>query len=114
MNEPIISPLLFYGLSLLDGFVGLFLIVSIVSLVGVFVLTEDYEEDKYRNSKKAGIVSAIFFFLFIFTPSQRTAEKMLIAHYCTPAAVQEIGNKLEMSTVKLIEKIMNHRKEEKK
>lgn len=114
MNEPIISPWLFYGLSLLDGLVGFFLIISIVAFAGIFVLAEDYGENKFRNSKKAGIVFVISFLLFLLVPSQRTVEKMLIAHYCTPATVQQIGDKLEMSTVRMIEKIMNHKRENEK
>jgi len=113
MNEPIISPWLFYGLSLLDGIMMLFLMVSLVSFAGIFVLYNEYGEDKFKNSKKAGIIFAISFLLFIFIPSQRTVEKMLIAHYCTPATVQQIGDKLEMSTVRMIEKIMNHKRENK-
>lgn len=113
MNEPIISPWLFYGLSLLDGFVGFFLLVSMVSFAGIFVLAKDYGDDRFKDSKKAGIIFAISFLLFLLTPGQQTVEKMLIAHYCTPATVQEIGDKLEMSTVRIIEKIMNHKKEKK-
>ena len=113
MNEPIISPWLFYGLSLLDGLVGFFLIVSMVAFAGIFVFVDDYKEDKFKNSKKAGIVFVISFLLFLLIPSQRTVEKMLIAHYCTPATVQQIGDKLEMSTVRMIEKIMNHKRENK-
>lgn len=113
MNEPIINPWLFYGLSLLDGIMMLFLMVSLVSFAGIFVLANEYGEDKFKNSKKAGIIFVISFLLFIFIPSQRTVEKMLIAHYCTPATVQQIGDKLEMSTVRMIEKIMNHKRENK-
>lgn len=113
MDEPIISPWLFYGLSLLDGILALFFLVSVVSFAGIFVLQKDYGEDRFKDSKKAGVVFIISFLLFIFIPSQRTVEKMLIAHYCTPATVQEIGDKLEMSTVRVIEKIMNHKREKK-
>ena len=113
MNEPIISPWVFYGLSLLDGIVAFFLLISMVSFAGIFVLEKEYEEDRFKNSKKAGIVFVISFLLFLFIPGQRTVEKMLIAHYCTPATVQQIGDKLEMSTVRMIEKIMNHKREKK-
>lgn len=113
MNEPIISPWLFYGLSLLDGIVAFFLIISMVSFAGIFVLAKDYGEDKFADSKKALVVFVISFLLFLLIPSQRTVEKMLIAHYCTPATVQQIGDKLEMSTVRMIEKIMNHKREKK-
>lgn len=113
MNEPIISPWVFYGLSLLDGTVAFFLLISMVSFAGIFVLAQDYGEDRFKNSKKAGIVFVISFLLFLLIPGQRTVEKMLIAHYCTPATVQEIGDKLEMSTARVIEKIMNHRREKK-
>lgn len=111
MNEPIISPWVFYGLSLLDGIVAFFLMISMVSFAGIFALAKDYGEDKFKNSKRAGIVFAITFLLFLLVPGQRTVEKMLIAHYCTPATVQQIGDKLEMSTVRMIEKIMNHKRE---
>ena len=113
MNEPIISPWLFYGLSLLNGIVFLFLLISMVSFAGIFMLAKDYGEDRFSNSKKALIVFVISFLLFLLTPVQSTVEKMLIAHYCTPATVQEIGDKLEMSTARVIEKIMNHRREKK-
>ena len=111
MNEPIISPWLFYGLSLLDGIVAFFLIISTVSFAGIFVLYNEYGENKFANSKKALVVFVISFLLFLLLPGQRTVEKMLIAHYCTPATVQQIGDKLEMSTVRMIEKIMNHKRE---
>lgn len=111
MNEPIISPWVFYGLSLLDGIVAFFLMVSMVSFAGIFVLDNEYGEDRFKNSKKALIVFVISFLLFLLIPGQRTVEKMLIAHYCTPATVQQIGDKLEMSTVRMIEKIMNHKRE---
>lgn len=113
MNEPIISPWVFYGLSLLDGIVAFFLMMSMVSFAGIFVLARDYGEDKFNDSKKALVVFVISFLLFLLIPGQRTVEKMLIAHYCTPATVQEIGDKLEMSTARVIEKIMNHRREKK-
>ena len=111
MNEPIISPWVFYGLSLLDGIVAFFLLISMVSFAGIFVLYNEYGEDKFKNSKKALVVFVISFLLFLLIPGQRTVEKMLIAHYCTPATVQQIGDKLEMSTVRMIEKIMNHKRE---
>ena len=113
MNEPIISPWVFYGLSLLDGIVAFFLLISMVSFAGIFVLAKDYGEDRFKDSKKAGIIFVISFLLFLLIPGQRTVEKMLIAHYCTPATMQQIGDKLEMSTARVIEKIMNHRRESK-
>ena len=113
MNEPIISPWVFYGLSLLNGIDCFFLLISMVSFAGIFMLAKDYGEDKFADSKKALVVFVISFLLFLLIPSQSAAEKMLIAHYCTPATVQEIGDKLEMSTARVIEKIMNHRRENK-
>ena len=113
MNEPIISPWIFYVIGTLDGFCILFLVVSLVCLALGFIVYDEYKEDKFKLPIKFWVVSLISLFLFIFTPAQRTAERMLIAHYCTPNTIQQISDKIEISTTKLIEMILQGRKAEK-
>ena len=112
MNEPIISPWIFYVIGTLDGFCMLFITTSITCLVFSCIMYDGYKEDKFKLTIRLWITSFVLFIFFIFTPGQKTAERMLIAYYCTPNTIQQISDKVETSTAKLIEMILQNRKTE--
>ena len=142
MNEPIISPWLFYFadmLCLLPALLGFIIVVCVVTYIIYNVCRKDAyltlnhyrdmgnrpdwileaKEDirrfdaKIKVAKVVGIISLI---LALFIPSKETAYKMFVAYHVTPANIQMTEDMVDKSIDKVIEKIINYQKklEEKK
>lgn len=142
MNEPIISPWLFYFADMLcplPALLGFIIVVCIATYVLYTAcrknayLTLNHYRDAYNHPdwilevkeeirdfdakiKVAKVVGIISLILALFTPSKETAYKMFVAYHVTPANIQMTGDVVDKSIDKVIEKIINYQKklEEKK
>ena len=113
MNEPIISPWVFYIASFVDAikFFAAFMtmLLGIASTIGLFILVNDNPTDK----EKKGImcifkITVATFLIACFVPSSATIYKMVVAQQITPANIQTVGDKVDKSVDKIIEKIINY------
>lgn len=113
MNEPIVSPLVFYVASFVDaikfgaGFMAM--LFGIASTIGLFIWVNEYPTDK----EKKGIMciwkmTVATFLIACFVPSSATIYKMVVAKQITPANIQMVGDKVDKSVDKIIEKIINY------
>ena len=142
MNEPIISPWLFYFADMLCP-LPVLLCVIITVCVATYILCNACRKDAYlrlnnyrdgdnrpywvseakeeiksfdAKIKVAKVVGIISLILALFVPSKETAYKMFIAYHVTPANIQMTEDMVDKSIDKVIEKIINYQKklEEKK
>lgn len=142
MNEPIISPWLFYFIDMLNQLpplLGFIIVVCAVTYVlytacrkDAYLRLNDYRDGDNRpywvseakeeirdfdaKIKVAKVVGIISLILALFVPSKETAYKMFVAYHVTPANVQMTEDMVDKSIDKVIEKIINYQKklEEKK
>ena len=144
MNEPIISPWLFYFIDMLNPLpplLGLIITVCFATYIlctmcrkDAYLRLNDYRDgyDRPRPNwilevkeeircfdakiKVAEVVGIISLILALFIPSKETAYKMFVAYHVTPANVQMTEDMVDKSIDKVIEKIINYQKklEEKK
>ena len=84
---PIINPFYFYLIELCGAIKTVAIIVLVFSLVvvtfGILSFEIDGDKTMRRVEKIAVIIGAICVLLIIAIPSEKTAEKMLIAKYVT-------------------------------
>lgn len=110
MNEPIISPYIIYLLSLVEN-VRFVLAIASFGLAIFMVLspawTDSFTEHVgcFKKMVVAFIVSVI---LLVFIPSSDVITKMLIAQHVTPQNIQMIGDGVDKSIDRVIEKIINY------
>lgn len=115
MNEPIISPWVFYWIetmSRIEDFAGIVITVTIpVSIPLVMfgtqiIKTGVLSKERYKKITKgiiiAGIISVI---AYIFIPSKGTMYKMLAASYMTQENIENVGESIDKIADKLVEKI---------
>lgn len=115
MNEPIISPWVFYWIetmSQIKDFAGIVITVTVpVSIPLVMLRTQIIKigvlsEERYKKITKgiiiAGIISVI---AYIFIPSRGTMYKMLAASYITQENIESVGESIDKIADKLVEKI---------
>ena len=134
MNEPIISPWLFYFADMLRPLPPLLFLIIIACAV-TYIVSNLCKKDAYLsiNScrrmntsldfiqeleeeikkfdtkiKVATVVGIISLILALFIPSKETAYKMFIAYHVTPANVQMTEDMVDKSIDKVIEKIINY------
>ena len=116
--EPIINPLWFYLIGVVDNLqivVGIILILScialaIVSLIMFFEYSELYLEErekqtyfKYLKTALKVIIPCII--ITSFTPSSDTIYKMIIADNITPHNIEVVGDAVEGGIDYIFEKI---------
>ena len=116
--EPIINPLWFYLIDVVDSLqtvVGIILILScialaIVSLIMFFEYSELYLEEqekqayfKYLKTILKVIIPCII--ITSFTPSSDTIYKMIIADNITPHNIEVVGDAVEGGIDYIFEKI---------
>ena len=86
MNEPIISPLFIYLLSLVDNTIAFLIIIIIALCFSIFmvvVTTELCDEEDKLIFKRLTITLFIFILLFILIPNKETLLSMLVSKYIT-------------------------------
>lgn len=116
--EPIINPLWFYLIGVVDNLqivVGIILILScialaIVSFIMFFEYLESYLEErekqtyfKYLKTALKVIIPCII--ITILTPSSDTIYKMIIADNITPHNIEVVGDAVEGGIDYIFEKI---------
>lgn len=94
--EPIISPLIFYFISVL-GNLGVASITIIIAAGGALFATSlwgfidgDFSPGLAKTIKILSIVLIVFLVAYILTPSQETCYQMLVASVVTPDNLEMI------------------------
>lgn len=107
MNEPIISPWLFYALFVVDN-VKCALVLSMLICVVVFFLLPmvDTDEGIEKYMKTICAVFIISGVLMVFTPDSKTITQMIIAKHITISNIEKAGQLTERAVDKIIEKIV--------
>ena len=126
MNEPIVSPWMFYMIDVLVSLHHFLFATIIVLAVPLFLalcaylssVTDDDVDDETLEILRC--VRKIFFtlcaiisvsvVLIIAIPSQDTMYKMLAANYLTPANIESVGESVDKIADKVVEKINNIQK----
>ena len=112
MNEPIISPLLFYWagrieliriICCVEGFV----VTALVVTIAIAVLTDDCEHDySVKQLKILACVALILDTLAVFLPTKTEMFAMYVAEKITPVNTEAMGGFTEKTLDALIEKIL--------
>ena len=113
MNEPIISPWVFYLLSVVDNMRDALLIAAfIMCILIIFGLawTDGFTEHvkAFKMIVAAFIVSLTF---LIFVPTSDVIIKMMIAQHITANNIEKAGNLTEQAVDKIIEKVVKAARE---
>lgn len=115
MNEPIISPWIFYWMSVVDnlrsliGFIGLLATGTTICfcLDWIVQLGDKNYSVKYKQEIKLfaciGLVCAV---LFALIPNEKTLTRMIIASYVTPQNIEIVQGEANKSVDYLINKIV--------
>ena len=110
MDEPIISPWLFYWVGVMNSYDAvngiLFLVLTFMMVLLIPALVDDGGVNKEKANciiKKALYVWIFMFLGIIFIPSKETTYKMIIAQYVTPRNTEIATQNAE----RLIERISN-------
>lgn len=116
--EPIINPLWFYLIDVVDGvkftcafmLIVSFIALAIISFVFLFLWSEDNLEEKEKQSyfrylKLVLKVIIPFAIITIFTPCSDTIYKMIIADNVTPHNIEVVGDTIEGGIDYIFEKI---------
>ena len=112
MNEPIISPFLFYWagrielIRIICCVVG-FVVTALVITIAIAVLTDDCEHDySVKQLKILACVALILDTLAVFLPTKTEMIAMYAAEHITPANIEATGEPADKAVDKLIEKIL--------
>ena len=97
MNEPIISPWIFYFIDIIDKIFHTCLPVLFVVTAGVLInlLFNDEMFNSINTPKWRKALSFLLIFLgaiYLFIPSKTTIYQMVAASYITPANLEKVGN----------------------
>lgn len=116
--EPIINPLWFYLIDVVDGvkftcafmLIVSFIALAIVSFVFLFSWSEDNLKEKEKQSyfRYLKLVLKVIIpcvIITIFTPSSDTIYKMIIADNVTPHNIEVVGDTIEGGIDYIFEKI---------
>lgn len=126
MNEPIVSPWIFYMVDVLVSLHYFLFAIIIVLAVPFFlalcaylssVADDDVDDETleiFRCVRKIsftlGAIISVSVVLVIAIPSQETMYKMLAANYLTPANIESVGESVDKIADKVVEKINNIQK----
>ena len=112
MNEPIISPWMFYLLSVIDNLrcavfttVG-FMLIMLCS----YPIWNDNDED-FKWFKRLFITLGVSGILLVFIPTSDVIIKMTIAQHITANNIEKAGNLTELAVDKIIEKVVKAARE---
>lgn len=113
MNEPIISPWIFYVADVI-GRVNLFIVLMTFATVILFVYCHSErvesidDEDVKRWNRACSILWKVLIILIalnIFIPDKDTFYKMIATSYVTPANIEMIGDNVDKIADKIVDKI---------
>ena len=118
MNEPIISPWVFYWTETMSQIrdvvnIVVFMIVVIsISFTFMCLICKKEDREKYISEETFGrvikgliIVGVISMVGYIFIPTKETMYKMLAASYITQENIEHVGESIDKIADKLVEKI---------
>lgn len=118
MNEPIISPRVFYWTETMSQIrdvvnVVVFMIVVIsISFTFMCLICKKEERKKYISKETLGrvikwliITGVISTVGYMFIPAKETVYKMLAASYITQENIENVGESIDKIADKLVEKI---------
>lgn len=118
MNEPIISPWVFYWIETMsqikdiaNAVTGVTMFISIIFLI--FALSFEKEErEEHINEEMFGritkgmiVVGIVSIIACMFLPAKETMYKMLTASYITQKNIENVGESIDKIADKLVEKI---------
>lgn len=107
MNEPIISPWLFYALFVVDNVKSA--LVTSMLICGVVLLFSPMIDDKKVFTKCIKAFCAVFIIsgvLMVFIPDSKTITQMIIAKHITISNIEKTGQLTERVVDKIIEKVV--------
>lgn len=117
MNEPIISPWIFYWISLADNFLKIssigttlpvlfFILVASLWLFGAIDDMGDRDRERFMKALKVAICCfSISFPLSVLIPGQQTMYKMLITSQITPNNIEYLKNEVKATCQGLVDSI---------
>lgn len=108
MNEPIISPWIFYALSIVDNLKGCLMVTSILCVMIIIfapILTQEKVCSK-THIKGVFVIIFISVLLLIFVPNSQTITQMVIAQHITVNNIEKAGELTDRAVDKIIEKII--------
>ena len=117
--EPIIAPSTFYWFEIISSFKFFFtlffafvcvgLVISLICFI-ISLVDEEIETHAGKITKKlckfCAIITFIFGFLYIFTPSKETLIAMTVAKYVTPDNITAVGGTIEESVSSIATEIV--------
>ena len=107
MNEPIISPWIFYALFVVDNLKCALVISMIICACAIaFMPMVVAEEDFGKYAKRIVILFIISGLLMVVTPDSKTITQMIIAKHITISNIEKAGQLTERAVDKIIEKIV--------
>lgn len=91
--EPIISPWIFYLMSVADGlkmFGGISAFTGVVAIIGIYAFfgLERDELAPWKYTKFPVIIAIIGLIITLFIPSQEIITKMIVASFITPDNIE--------------------------
>ena len=108
MNEPIISPWIFYALFVVDNLKSALVLSMIICASAiVFMPMIVAEEDFGKYAKRIVILFIISGLLMVVTPDSKTVTQMLVSQYVTRNNIEKAGQFTERAIDKIIEKVIN-------
>lgn len=116
MNEPIISPWIFYvadvirSVNIAINILTLFAIIAVVCAIYTHFKYEEFSNDAEIKSGQEDIWFAIKVFIVVamlnvFIPSKDTFYKMIATSYVTPSNIEMIGDNVDKIADKIVDKI---------
>lgn len=118
MNEPIISPWVFYWIETMSQIrdavnaVVFMIVVISISFTFMCLICKKEDREKYISEETFGrvikgliIVGVISMVGYIFIPTKETMYKMLAASYITQENIENVGESIDKIADKLVEKI---------
>lgn len=118
MNEPIISPWVFYWVEtmgqirdVVNCVIGVTMFISVIFLLLALAFEKEEREEHIseeilkRIIKILAIVGVVSVIGFMFMPSKGTMYKMLAASYMTQENIENVGESIDKIADKLVEKI---------
>ena len=119
MNEPLVDPMFFYWVKVLDGLHGISGFLSATSFVAALIATvifvmvfldDDYFQGEIKITAKrfayiSYLTTTLFFLIYLFTPDRKTMYYMVLSKHITPSNIELLLNKTDKAIDKIIEKI---------
>lgn len=112
MNESIISPWIFYLLSVIDNLrCAVFITIGVTLVVLFFYPCWNDNDEDFKWLKRLFITLGVSGILLVFIPTSNVIIKMTIAQHITANNIEKAGNLTELAVDKIIEKVVKAARE---